>query len=187
MGVQTASGVAERRTAVNWMLRDLHALERLLDSGVFETGNPRIGAEQEMFLVDRAWQPSPIALELLAKIDDPHFTTEIGAFNLEANLDPQPFEGTCFTDMHAQLDALLLLARRSAEQLDHEILLTGILPTIRMSNLDLSNMVQNPRYLALNRALLEMRGEDLDLYISGADELRVRQDSVMAAFHAQCG
>ncbi len=180
MGVQTASGVTERRTAMNWMLRDLHALQRLLDSGTFETGSPRIGAEQEFFLVDRAWQPSPVALEMLAAIDEPHFTTEVGAFNLEVNLDPQPFDGRCLRDMHQQLDELLELARRTARHLEREILLTGILPTIRMSDLDLSNMVQNPRYLALNRSLLEMRGEDLDLFISGADELRVRQASVMA-------
>ncbi|MEO6651477.1 MAG: CBS domain-containing protein [Ilumatobacteraceae bacterium] len=180
MGVQTASGVTDRKTAVTWMLRDLHALQRLLDDGTFETGNPRIGAEQEFFIVDRAWQPSPIAIEMLDEIDDPHFTTEVGAFNLEVNLDPQPFGGTCLGDMHRQLDELLLHARRAAYRLDREIVLTGILPTIRVSDLDPSNMVQNPRYLALNRALLEMRGEELDFSISGADELRLSQGSVMA-------
>ncbi len=180
MGVQTAQGVTERRTAVNWMLRDVHALEQLLASGVFEDGNPRIGAEQEFFLVDRSWQPSPSAIEVLEAIDEPHFTNEIGAFNLEVNLDPQPFDGSCFRDMHAELDTLLALARRSARQLEKEIVLTGILPTLRMSDLALSNMVQNPRYLALNRALLEMRGGDVKLHISGADELHIRQDSIMS-------
>ena len=41
-------------------------------------------------------------------------------------------------------------------------------------------MVQNPRYLALNNALMDLRGEDYELHIKGTDELRVRQDSVMA-------
>jgi CBS domain-containing protein len=180
MGAQTATGVAERRAALNWMLRDIHALEHLLENEMFETGNPRIGAEQEFFLVDRAWQPSPTALEMLEVIDEPHFTTEIGAFNLEVNLDPQPFAGSCFSDMHAQLDELLALARRAGHRLEKEIVLTGILPTLRMSSLALSNMVQNPRYLALNQALLDLRGEDLHVQISGADELHVRQESVMA-------
>lgn len=180
MGLQTASGMADTSTVVNWMLRDIHALQHLLDNDVFETGSPRIGAEQEMFLVDRAWQPSPVALELLDVINDYHYTTEVGAFNLEVNLDPQPFVKSCLSDMHAQLDELLLLGRRAAASIDREIVLTGILPTIRKSSLALSNMVQNPRYLALNRALLEMRGGDVELHITGADELRVRQDSVMA-------
>lgn len=180
MGLQTATGVVDRRTAVNWMLRDLAALERMLADERFDTGPAHIGAEQELFLVDDGWQPSPIAIELLEAIDDPHFTTEVGAFNLEANLDPQPFGGSCLRDTHHQLGELLARARRSAKELDHQIVLSGILPTIRMGDLDPSNMVQNPRYLALNEALLRMRGEDLDLHISGADELRIRQASVMS-------
>ena len=44
----------------------------------------------------------------------------------------------------------------------------------------MENMVQNPRYLALNQALMDLRGQDYELRIKGTDELRVRQDSVMA-------
>ena len=40
-------------------------------------------------------------------------------------------------------------------------------------------MVPNPRYLALNTALMSLRGEDYELHIKGIDELRVRHDSVM--------
>lgn len=180
MGLQTATAIEQRKRAVNWMLRDLHALEQMLGDGVFDESHPRIGAEQEMFLIDRAWQASPVALQLLELVGDPHFTTEIGAFNLEINLDPQPFSGACFSAMHAQLDELVALGRRTAREIDHEIVLAGILPTLRLGDLQLSNMVQNPRYLALNQALMELRGEDLDLQISGIDELNVRQGSVMA-------
>ncbi len=59
-------------------------------------------------------------------------------------------------------------------------MLAGILPTIRKGDLSLANMVQNPRYLALNNALMNLRGEAYELHIKGTDELRVRQDSVMA-------
>lgn len=180
MGLQTAHAVEQRKRAVNWMLQDLHALEQMLGDGVFDESHPHIGAEQEIFLIDQAWQPSPVAPQMMERVGDPHFTTEIGAFNLEINLDPQRFTGTCFSDMHAQLDELMSLARRTARDLDHEVVLAGILPTLRLSDLQLSNMVQNPRYLALNQALMDMRGEDLDLQISGVDELNVRQSSVMA-------
>lgn len=180
MGLQTAGGVEQRKQAMTWMLRDLHALEQMLAEGIFDASHPRIGAEQELFLVDSAWQASPMALEMLDVVDDPHFTTEIGAFNLEINLDPRSFRGSCFTDMHAQLDSLVSHGRHSARSLDHEIVLSGILPTLRLSDLQLTNMVQNPRYLALNQALMDLRGEDLDLHITGIDELNVRQGSVMA-------
>ena len=66
------------------MLNDLRALEMmLLADGWIETDVRRIGAEQEMFLVDRNWRPATAALQLLEQIDDPHFTTELGQFNLE--------------------------------------------------------------------------------------------------------
>jgi len=180
MGVQTASGVQERRVAIGWMLQDLRALERLLADGAFETGVYRIGAEQEMFLVDASWQPAAGALEVLAATTDPHFTTEVGAFNLECNLDPQDFEGDCLSRVERQLDELLAHARDRANRAGLEIVLAGILPTIRKGDLRMENMVQNPRYLALNQALRDLRGDDYELHIKGTDELRVRQDSVMA-------
>jgi CBS domain-containing protein len=162
------------------MLRDLQALEGMLDERLFETDVTRIGAEQEMFLVDASWQPAPDAVALLASIADGHFTTEVGAFNLELNLDPQVFTGDCLSRVEAQLDQLLTVARACAGAAGLGVVLAGILPTIRKSDLSLENMVQNPRYLALNTALMSLRGEAYELHIKGTDELRVRQESVMA-------
>ena len=121
MGTQTASGTTDRQTAIRWMLRDLQALERMLADEAFETDVMRIGAEQEMFIVDGSWQPSPNALAVLADIADGHFTTEVGAFNLELNLDPQVFEGNCLRRLEAQLDELLAIARdgRRRRRLEH--------------------------------------------------------------------
>ena len=180
MGTQTATGTADRQTAIRWMLRDLQALERMLADQAFETDVMRIGAEQELFIVDGSWQPAPNALAVLADIADGHFTTEVGAFNLELNLDPQVFEGECLSRLEAQLDQLLTVGRSVAGAAGLQLVLTGILPTIRKGDLSLANMVQNPRYLALNNALMDLRGEAYELHIKGTDELRVRQDSVMA-------
>jgi CBS domain-containing protein len=180
MGTQTAQGTTDRQTAIRWMLRDLQALERMLDERMFETEVTRIGAEQEMFLVDGSWQPAPDAVAVLAAIADGHFTTEVGAFNLELNLDPQVFTGDCLSRVEAQLDQLLTVARACAGAAGLGVVLAGILPTIRKGDLSLENMVQNPRYLALNTALMSLRGEAYELHIKGTDELRVRQESVMA-------
>lgn len=180
MGTQTATGTTDRQTAIRWMLRDLQALEHMLREELFETDVIRIGAEQEMFLVDSSWQPAPGAMTVLDALDDLHYTTEVGAFNLECNLDPQVFGGPCLSALEAQIDELLALGRATANAAGLEIVLTGTLPTIRKSDLSMDNMVQNPRYLALNRALMDLRGEAYELHIKGTDELRVRQDSVMA-------
>jgi CBS domain-containing protein len=180
MGTQTAQGTTDRQTAIRWMLRDLQALEHMLAENMFETGITRIGAEQEMFLVDGSWQPAPGALAVLAAIADGHFTTEVGAFNLELNLDPQVFTGDCLRRVETQLDNLLAVGRACAGSVGLNLVLAGILPTIRKGDLSIENMVQNPRYLALNTALMNLRGEAYELHIKGTDELRVRQESVMA-------
>ena len=180
MGKQTATARTDRQTAIRWMLRDLQALQAMLREDRFETGIRRIGAEQEMFLVDASWQPAPGALPMLAALTGHPYTTEVGAFNLELNLDPQEFSGDCFTRMHTQLDELLAFGRAAAEAAGLHVVLAGTLPTIRKRDLTIANMVQNPRYLALNNALMGLRGEDYELHIKGTDELRVRQDSVMA-------
>ncbi len=41
------------------LLDDLYALEKMLEDGLVETGNRRIGAEQELFLVDAGGRPQP--------------------------------------------------------------------------------------------------------------------------------
>ena len=84
---------ASRRQFLRALLQDVRALERMIKEGRLEKGKKRIGAEQEMFLVDRAYAPAPGAMKMLDKLQDPHFTTELGLFNLELNADPQDFSG----------------------------------------------------------------------------------------------
>ena len=43
----------------------------------------------------------------VAALPDPHFTFELTRSNLEINLDPRPLEGSCFSEMHRQLNTLL--------------------------------------------------------------------------------
>ncbi|HWE25310.1 MAG TPA: CBS domain-containing protein [Myxococcales bacterium] len=168
-----------RRRFMRAVLADLRALEEMLAAGVFERDVVRIGAEQELFLVDRAYHPAPGALKILERIDDPHFTTELGLFNLEANADPQPLAGKGLSRMDEQLSLLFAKVRRVAGELDMHAVLAGILPTIGKSDLGMHNMVPNPRYHALSRAMGEARGEAFDFFIKGIDDLVVRHDSVM--------
>ncbi len=162
------------------LLRDLRALERMLKEERFEKGVRRIGAEQEVFIVDRHMRPAPSILEMLKILNDPqHFTTEVARFNLEMNLDPVVFGGTCLSQMERQLDELLGRTRTAAATLGNEIVLTGILPTIRKSDLGLDNMTPIPRYFALNKAMTRLRGEDYAIQLKGVDELNLKHDSVM--------
>ena len=168
-----------RRRFMRILLNELHALEQLVQGDRFERGVSRIGAEQELFLVDRAYQPAPGAIRILERLDDRHYTTELGLFNLEMNADPQTLTGRGLQELETQLDALYQKVRAKAEELEMHPVLAGILPTIGKTNLGLDNMVPRPRYQTLNRAMNAARGGAFDFSIQGIDELSVQHDSVM--------
>ena len=177
--VREQSRAEEIRVFLRHLLKDVRAFEQMLEEERFETGVRRIGAEQELFLVDQLWRPAPIATEVLEVLDDPHFTTELARFNLEFNLDPHVFGGSCLRDMEWQLGELLGKAREAAQQCGGDVVLAGILPTLKKTDLELINMTPNPRYYALNDAMNRLRGGAYEFYLQGLDELQLHHDSIL--------
>ena len=161
------------------LLEDLRALEFMIETDRFESGVTRIGAEQEMFLVDRNMRPAPISLEVLERAKDARLTTEIARFNLEANLTPLLLTNNCFGKMEVELRQLLSLVRDSAGELDADVLLSGILPTLKKSDLTLENLAPMPRYYELNRGVIGLRGGPFSIHIKGLDELQITHDNIM--------
>ena len=92
--VTEANDDAELRAFMRAILADVHAFEQVIERGMIESGVRRIGAEQEMFLVDPTLSVAPVATEVLETANDPRLTTELAKFNLEANLSPQVFGAT---------------------------------------------------------------------------------------------
>ena len=105
--VPPSSDARDHREFMKELLRDLQVLERMLLDDCIEAGVSRIGAEQELFLVNRDWLPATNNMALLEEIADPHFTPELGRFNLEVNLDPLHSEGACLSTMEEQLTEML--------------------------------------------------------------------------------
>lgn len=170
---------SERRAFMKAVLNDVRALEQMLEQGLFETGMRRIGVEQELFLVDEFMRPMPLAVEILEKLDDARVTTELARFNLEFNSSPRMFNSSCLREMHEELVELLSLVRRAARDCGAEVLMSGILPTLRKRDLGLENMTPNPRYDSLNQALTRQRAGDFHVFIKGIDELQTTHDNVM--------
>lgn len=171
--VSMESDESRMRHFTKAVLNDLQAIETMLAESKMEEGVLRIGAEQEMFLVDSAMHPSPSVLEVLEKAGDERLTTEIGRFNIEANLTPLDFTGDCLAKLENELNELVDLVKRSARSLGADAVLCGILPTIQRSDLVEGNLTPNPRYLALNRVLTELHGNERLIHIKGLDELRL--------------
>ncbi len=161
------------------LLDDLRALEYMIEHDLLESGVARIGAEQEMFLIDSSCRPAPLCLEVLEIAKDSRLTTEIARFNLEANLPPLVLRGRCFYQLEQELSELLSLVRESAAALGSDVLLSGILPTLRKSDLTLENLTPLPRYHQLNRGVIGLRGGPFSIHIKGLDELEITHDNMM--------
>jgi len=161
------------------LLDDLRALDYLIEHDAIESGVHRVGAEQEMFLVDQDLQPAPIAMEMLEGLSEPRLTTEIARFNLEANLTPRLIDADCFAQMEQELNEVIKTARDRAAEFQADILLAGILPTLRPAHLTLENLSPNPRYDELNRAVTQARGGPFLIHIKGVDELHMEHDNMM--------
>jgi CBS domain-containing protein/gamma-glutamyl:cysteine ligase YbdK (ATP-grasp superfamily) len=172
----------DRRTRafMKALLDDLRALGRMLDEGRIESGVRRIGAEQEMFLVDGCMRPAPVAVDVLGRVNDPRLTTEIARFNLEANLTPRLLGGDCFRRLERETREVLGLVRGAAREFGADVLLAGILPTLQRSDLTLANITPSPRYYQLNEAVMGLRGGgEITAHIKGLDEVQVRSDNIM--------
>ena len=164
------------------VLNDLQALERMLDGGMFEEDVRRIGAEQEMFLVDSAMRPAPLAVEVIEEACDKRLTTEIGKFNLEANLSPQIFAGNALRKMEDELNDVIDVVRTTAGKFDAGVVLAGILPTIQLSDLTHENLTPNPRYAEIDRVCTRLHGENRSIQIKGLDELQLTLQDTFIEF-----
>jgi len=177
--IEEYASEASRQAFMKSLLEEVRALEAMLEKGMVESGVSRIGAEQEMFLINSARKPALTALEVLEKLDDDRFTHELGLFNIEANLSVQEFNSDCLSRMEAEAQEVYAKAREAAHKCDSEIALVGILPTLTKENLGLDSMVPIPRYHALNEAIMALRGHDLQFTINGIDQLMVKHDNLM--------
>jgi CBS domain-containing protein len=173
------SNEKDKADYIHRLIKDIQALELMIAKDMIEKAPIRIGAEQEFCLVDDEFYPIDNAPEILAAIDDEHFTTEIGRYNLEINLDPFELKDDCFSKIDEQLSDFLLKAREIAKEKNAKIMLTGILPTLALKHLGDKYMTPIPRYEVLNNALKESRGQDFNIHIKGVDEINLMHDSVM--------
>lgn len=171
--VTSEYGDHEMREFTLAVLNDLQALEAMLIDGKIESGIRRIGAEQELFLIDNSMHPAPVVEEVIARAGDPRLTTEIGRFNLELNLTPLEFKHDCLSRLEDELYEILASVREVSRTIGTDIVMAGILPTIQASDLTEKNLTANPRYFEINRVVSELHGENRFIHIKGLDEMQV--------------
>jgi hypothetical protein len=160
------------------LLENLEALRTLLRRPDFGVGPRTIGAELELFLVDSAGFPLPVNRQVLGQTVDPRVTLEIDRFNLECNLRPAPLAGRPFTALREEFEGSLREVRRAAATQGAQVVVTGILPTLREADLGSGALTGMPRYRALSAALRNRRQTPFQVSISGEDTLSLTWDDV---------
>ncbi|NUO00657.1 MAG: CBS domain-containing protein [Saprospiraceae bacterium] len=178
--VSLVSGDNQLQDFTKHLLRDVYAFEYMLENDWFESGIARIGAEQEMFLVDnKTFKPAMINMEALKKMKTWEWvTTELAKFNLETNLTPREFKGDCLRQMEMENLDYLNKIRDKLKPMDASLVLTGILPTLTKMDLEMHNLTPNPRYIALMEAInRQLIGSFYELRLTGIDEILVKHQS----------
>ncbi len=159
--------------------RCLDVFALMLRQAHFDAEDPMTGLEIEFNLVDDEGRPALKNAEALAEIADPDFQTELGQFNLEINVAPRRLGSGGITGFEADLRASLNGAEEAASRVGAHLVMIGILPTLEAGHLGPSTISPNPRYQLLSDQILDARGEDIAISISGVERLQTTSDSIM--------
>ncbi len=161
------------------LTRETDLLGQLLRNNSFADTQLIAGLEIESWLVDKAMRPSPINEQYLDTINEPLASAELAKFNIELNTHPLALSGTIFSDLHNQLKKTWNNASHHAESMNSALMMIGILPTLKPSDLTIANMSGLNRYRALNEEILKTQEKPIHLDITGVEHLDHYHDDIM--------
>ena len=164
----------------NSLKKETRLLETWFKEKNFSSLSKRAGFELESWLVDEQLYPASINETFLQNLNSPLASPELANFNVELNSTPCDLSGDALTRMQNELDENWKKCKQTAKDLDSDIVMVGILPTLDNDVLHLANMSKMKRYRALNREVLHRRkGKPLVFDINGIEHLRVTHRDVM--------
>ena len=169
----------DRRAYREKVRQCLDVLARMLRESRFDIEPQQVGLEIELNLVDEAGMPSMKNTEVLEAIADPAWASELGQFNLEINVPPRQLCGDALSQLEDSVRRSLAHAGQRALQTGSRLMMVGILPTLRQSDVDEHAMSVNPRYRLLNEQMFAARGEDMRISIEGAERLLTHVETIM--------
>jgi len=115
---------------------------------------------------------------VLGAIADPAWASELGQFNLEINVPPQPLTGDALSQLENRVRRSLNHAGQRALQTGSRLMMVGILPTLNQSDVGEHAMSENPRFQLLNQQMFAARGEDMRISIEGVERLLTHVDTI---------
>ena len=155
-------------------------LETIFKNRSFSNADPVGGYELEAWIVDKDLNPAPINDQYIKQLSDPMVSPELANFNVEFNFQPRRLHDKVFTQFHQELETLWHKAKTTAQSMDTDLVMIGVLPTVRDSDLTIANISLLNRYHALNEQVLRLRNNrPFELDIQGKDILRMLHPDVM--------
>ncbi len=155
-------------------------LRNQLSEGCFSDIGEIGGYELESCLVDHNYFPAPINQAFLTRLNNPLVVHELSRFNVEFNGAPLRLKGNALSAMFLELERNWRECQDVAHGMDSVLVMIGILPTVRQSDLCLANMSDLKRYRALNEQVLKRRcGRPLHICIDGREHLDLDHSDVM--------
>ena len=146
----------------------------------FITNHNMGGFEVEAWLVDKDALPAPVNEKFLMQLNDPMVVHELASFNIELNVIPQSLQGNALQKLQDELDRIWNKCRKTAMEMDADIMAVGIHPAVREEQLTLQYMSNSKRYRALNEQVVAIRhGRPLTLHIRGRDHMETTHQDVM--------
>jgi hypothetical protein len=171
---------ADRRRYREKVRRCLDVLARMLRESRFTDGTEQVGLEVEFSLVDEAGNPSMSNAAVLAAINSPDWSPELGRFNIEVNMPPRLLSGDALATLEVMMTASYTRADMRARQSGSRLAMIGILPSLREHHATEDAMSPNPRYQLLNEQICAARGEEMAICIEGPERLLTHVASIMA-------
>jgi uncharacterized protein (UPF0147 family) len=180
---------ADRRRYREKVRSCLDVLARMLRDSQFPTGPEQVGLEIEFYLVDEAGSPAMRNADVLAAINDPDWSPELGRFNIEVNMAPRLLAGDALATLEQLLTVSYNRADAGARRCGARLAMIGILPSMRECHATQEAMSPNPRYQLLNEQICAARGEEMQISIEGPEPLLTHAASIMpeaACTSVQC-
>jgi gamma-glutamyl:cysteine ligase YbdK (ATP-grasp superfamily) len=168
----------DRRKYREKVRRSLDVFARMLREKMFEANPAMVGQEIELNLVDTHADPSMRSVDVLDAIANPAWGTEVGQFNLEINVAPRRLEGDALAGLEEEIRADLNGGDAAARSESTQLVMVGILPTIRQQDVHAGTLTANDRFRVLNEQIFAARGEDMRIAIDGPETLLTHTDSI---------
>ncbi|WP_287128179.1 glutamate-cysteine ligase family protein [Candidatus Cyanaurora vandensis] len=159
---------------------EMELLTQWFQKGSLAPGPKTAGCELECWLVDPSFRPLPSNEEFLARVADPLVGPELARFNVELNTSPLALTGSVLRRMAQELTQTWQHCTQTAQAMDADLMMIGILPTVRQEELSVANMSAMTRYRALNEQVFRLRQErPLRIDIRGREQLACLHHDIM--------